>query len=394
MRPDAALRKVIFVCYGPFDCNSAGHMTGFANALAGMGYSIAACAPGNVEGVREWGPPAFRCFTLENLASDPKAVIEVDGAVDPERTVVVCWTPREIVRKAVEPLARRYGIPYVVHLEDNEEHLAALKLHTLKRRPWRKISVPETIADPAQLTRFLSGARGVTVIEERLREIVPAGPPTLLLEPCIDLDTFGMPLSAERRAEIRREIGCSPDTAMLVYPGNVHRANAEEVGALYDAVRRLRGRGRDVTLVRTGTDASAAAGFLRDAGPLNGIVALGRVARPFLIELLKSADLFVQPGREGPFNDYRLPSKVPEFMAVGRPIVLPATNVGARLRNGIDAMLLTEGAPDEIARAVEAILDDPALAARLSANVKAFAASHYQPEAQARKLERFLRQIL
>jgi hypothetical protein len=35
--PRAMLRKIVFVCYGPFDCNSAGHMAGFANALAGMG---------------------------------------------------------------------------------------------------------------------------------------------------------------------------------------------------------------------------------------------------------------------------------------------------------------------------------------------------------------------
>ena len=73
-----------------------------------------------------------------------------------------------------------------------------------------------------------------------------------------------------------------------------------------------------------------------------GIVTLGRVDRPFLIDLLKSADVFVQPGRPGPFNDYRLPSKLPEFMAVGRPIILPATNVGLRLRPGVEAMLLTE----------------------------------------------------
>ena len=41
---------------------------------------------------------------------------------------------------------------------------------------------------------------------------------------------------------------------MLVYPGNVHRANAEEVWSLYEAVALLRARSRNVTLVRNGTD--------------------------------------------------------------------------------------------------------------------------------------------
>ena len=54
-------------------------------------------------------------------------MIGFDGNFEPERTVLVCWTPREIVRRAVAPIAARYGIPYVVHLEDNEEHLGSLE---------------------------------------------------------------------------------------------------------------------------------------------------------------------------------------------------------------------------------------------------------------------------
>jgi glycosyltransferase involved in cell wall biosynthesis len=389
-KPGSTLRKIVFICYGPFNCNSAGHMAGFANALAGMDYAVAACAPGDVTKVHEFGPADFNVFALEDLARNPEPIIGVDGAVQPEHTVFVCWTPREVVRRVVEPIAACYGIPYVVHLEDNEEHLAGLKLQAAKRRPWRKASIPETISDPAHLTRFLIGARGLTLIEERLRELVPPEVPTLVLEPCVDLETFGAELPAGRRADIRAAIGCSTETAMIVYPGNVHRANAEEVGTLYDAVRLLRERGRDVTLVRTGTDASAAMTILKGADPEHGIITLGRVDRRFLIDLLKSADLFVQPGKPGPFNDYRLPSKLPECMAIGRPIVLPATNVGAKLRNGVDAMLLREGSAEEIARLVEEILSDPGLAVRLSTNVKAFAVRHYRPEEQSRKLEAFL----
>ena len=332
-------------------------------------------------------------FDIRDLRNQPERVIGESGLVKPQQTAIVCWTPREVIRRAVQPVATLYGIPYLVHLEDNEEHLARLKLATMKRRPWRSASVPETISDPAELPAFLGGARGVTLIEERLRETVPAHVPALLLEPGVDLEIFGGELAPDRRAEIRRSVGCSPTTALIVYPGNVHRANAGEVATLYAAVRLLRARGRDTLLVRTGTDTQSGAAVLKDAAPEQGIVALGRVERALLIDLLKSADLFVQPGMPGPFNDYRLPSKLPEFMAAGRPIVLPATNVGTRLRHGVDAMLLTDGSPEEIARLVEEILSDPSLAARLSTNARAFAVSHYRPEEQARKLEDFLRRV-
>jgi glycosyltransferase involved in cell wall biosynthesis len=81
-------------------------------------------------------------------------------------------------------------------------------------------------------------------------------------------------------------------------------------------------------------------------------------------------------------------------MAVGRPLVLPASNVGARLRHGVDAMLLRQGSAEEIALLIEEILSAPPLAAHLSANAKAFAERHYQPQEQARKLEAFLRQVV
>ena len=43
------LRKVIFVSYGVFDCNSAVHIAGFANELVGMGYAVAVGATGGTD---------------------------------------------------------------------------------------------------------------------------------------------------------------------------------------------------------------------------------------------------------------------------------------------------------------------------------------------------------
>jgi glycosyltransferase involved in cell wall biosynthesis len=144
--------------------------------------------------------------------------------------------------------------------------------------------------------------------------------------------------------------------------------------------------------VRTGRDFVDAA-FLKKAGSEQKIIALGHVPRAFLLDLMKCADLFVQPGAPGPFNDYRLPSKLPEFMAIGRPIVLPATNVGTRLRHREDAMLLEDGSAQEIARHVVSLLDDAELSARLAANARAFAERHYRWDEQVQKLKVFLREV-
>jgi glycosyltransferase involved in cell wall biosynthesis len=73
---------------------------------------------------------------------------------------------------------------------------------------------------------------------------------------------------------------------------------------------------------------------------------------------------------------------------------VPASNVGLRLRHGIDAMLLQDGSADEIAGHIETTLSDAELATRLASNARAFAERSFRWDAQARKLEAFLRQVV
>ena len=101
------------------------------------------------------------------------------------------------------------------------------------------------------------------------------------------------------------------------------------------------------------------------------------------------ADIFVQPGEPDPFNDFRFPSKLPEFFALGRPVILPRTNLGTLVRPGIDACVLDQADAAGIAAAVIALRADPALCARLSAGAVAFAATHFSWRRTAETLAKF-----
>jgi glycosyltransferase involved in cell wall biosynthesis len=388
----ASLKKVIFVSYGTFDCNSAGHIWGFARRLSQLGCAVAVAARDAILDAYAFGEPDFTFFTNQDLANDPRGVIGFDGALEPERTLMIGWTPRKAVRRTISKALRQVALPYVVHFEDNEDHLTRLRLGMDGGEPSPE-QMEAAAADVAERAALISGAVGATIIEERLSETLPSGLPRLLLEPGVDAGMFGTPLPPHRRASLLRAVGAPPSAAVIVYPGNIHRANAAEMGELFRAVRLLRDRGRNTILIKTGKDDPDAASGVIAAGPEEGVFSLGQVDRRLLADLLKCADLFVQPGAPGPFNDFRLPSKLPEFMAVGRPIVLPRTNVGLRLRGGEDAMLLETGSAEEIATAVEAILADPELAGRLSANVRAFAVRTYDWDRQGDKLAEFLERL-
>ena len=152
--------------------------------------------------------------------------------------------------------------------------------------------------------------------------------------------------------------------------------------------------GRPLRLVRLGRD------FVRFLEPelkaAHGhvIAACRCVPRVEVRRYLRLADVLVQPGRADAFNDYRFPSKLTEFLASGRPVVLPPANIGRFLEDGEECVLLHRGDALEIAEVIERLLDDDALRARLGRGARAFAERSFSWPASAEKLRRFYERAL
>lgn len=360
--------NVVFVSHCDFTGNSALHVLAVASGLYERGFSPVIAVPANAESVDDVGRPSFPVLTYAEACTSALSFPDGRGA-----DLVHCFTPREIVRRPAVELVRVHGCPYVVHLEDNEETVTAIELRHLPFALLRM--VPRPLLDrvigsrfhPVEGPRFLGGAAGVTVIVERLRELVPTGVPTAVVGAGFDEAVLSPQHS---RDDVRTELGLTSDDLAIVYTGSVHRVNLADMRDLYAAVAMLRRDGRPVVLVKTGTntpdtpDLPALGEGLRD---------LGWVARDAVPDLLNAADVLVQPGRPGPYNDYRLPSKLPEFLASGKPVVLPRANVGLELDNGREATVLDRGDAAEIARAVGRLADDPALRTAIGSQGRAFA---------------------
>jgi glycosyltransferase involved in cell wall biosynthesis len=100
-----------------------------------------------------------------------------------------------------------------------------------------------------------------------------------------------------------------------------------------------------------------------------GLQALDRIgirAAPRGPDVLAAADILVQPGKAGEFNDYRFPSKLPEFLAIVRPVILPASNIALQMTHGVDAYVLPKVDAVAIVEAVVKITDDSDLYDRLA----------------------------
>ncbi len=382
---------VVLVSYYSFACNSAGHIACLANALVAQGVRVTVFAAFAPETAVLHGPVDYATRSFAEL--DAWLAAEQP---DPASTVVLAWTPRENVRRFVTALRARLPVPYCVHLEDNEQLLTAgnlgLDYATLVRLPPdeidRRLAVDERLSHPLHFPRFIAESAGVTALIDRLLEFAPAGHPHLVFWPGYNPAFFGpRPVDHARR----RALGIADDVTVLVYPGNVHSANVEEVRSLYLATCVLNRKGLKALLVRTGEDYVPVLDHtLHEAA--RHFISLGKTAtQAGVAEALALADVLVQPGHAGPFNDYRFPSKLPEFFALGRPVLLPAANLGRFVRDGVDAIVLRRGDALEIAEKIAALAGDPLRRERLATQAGLFAREHFQWTGIAARVAGFLR---
>ena len=384
--------RVLFLHFGKLHVNSVIQAFHLGEEMTAQGIEVVLCGQGDTDRIATVGEPSFECINYEGLDSGLR-----DWARDPDETMICAWTPREVVRRATERAVAALGAPYVVHLEDNEEHLlsSALRLpyEQLRRLPSDRLDelCSDDFIHPLHYQRLMEGAAGATEITEELNEFNFAGRPHKVARPGVDHERFRPDLSP---AVSREQLGLRPGDFVLVYHGTGHWANLRELFSLYLAVKLLQRRGRPVRLVRLGGTRLGGV----DPRTLQALRAgepdLGDVPWREIPGYLALADAYVQPGPPGDFNRYRLPSKLPEFLAMGRPVVLPACNLGNELTDGENALLLHQGTALEIASRLEELMDDPELADRLGRGARRFALEHLSWPRNAEHLADFYRELL
>ncbi len=391
--------NILFVNYGDFTTNSLNHIGGFANTMCASGHACAVAVPHRKETLRHIAAPLFIATTYEEAAARPNLFPDGRSA-----DVIHAWTPRECVR-AFTLAYRRAALAagaspdqgrLLIHLEDNERFL----LESFTGRPLERLRaasddelarmLDQSLPHPVRSETFLGLADGVTHIIAPLAELAPPGVPTHLLFPGVDFALYGSEgLSDAEQAALRRELGLSEKEKVIAFTGSNTFANEPEMRDLYVAVALLNQRGIPVRLVRTGFNSPRfLAGLNEDL--TRHVLDLGFIEKKRLPALLALADVLVQPGRPGPFNDLRLPSKLPEFLASGRPVILPPTNLAALMQDGTEAAFLpATGTPADIADACARILADPDRGATLGRAGAAFARKHFDLAANTRALGEF-----
>jgi glycosyltransferase involved in cell wall biosynthesis len=380
--------RILVLSNSHLNCNSGWHIMSLASSLSDIGATCVICVPS----VEDTSPPDARAC-LRIVEAD--RVLEAIASEVPD--LIYVWTPREGNRKTLTRILEKHTIPYVVHFEDNEFHLTkvAFKMSDHDFAEWTaraapSISVPNQLTDPSAIRGFIKKAAGITALVDELLSLVQRPVTSLVFWPGYDEAlSWGIPPDME----YKRSLGIAEEEFVVAYTGNLHPANAAEIRSLYLAVALLNRRGVRVRLVRTGQDYAP----LTDHGEslLRGFsIELGFVQRADLPRLLSISSVLVQPGRADDFNVYRFPSKIPEFLASGKPVVLPGCNIGCYLENEREAIVLPRCGALEIARTLEGLLPDIQRRQAIGEAGAAFASQNLRWCIAAERLFPFFEQLM
>lgn len=404
-RATRTLRVVLVSQYFPPEIGATqSRMQAFAEYLAERGHDVTVIAefPNHPHGVM---PERYRGRLVEVDRSNPYRVIRTWVKTDPEKTqatrlafylsfmglataaaplagradVVLATTPPLFTGLAGLAIARMNGAPFVLDVRDLWPAAATSLNQISPGWPTRAAALLER--------RLYRGAAAVVAVTRPFCEHVDAirgQPPATALVPNATLDAF------LQEVEPRRPHGVPAGDFLVTFAGT--HGIAQALPAVLDAAAQLED-GVHVAFVGEGPVKDDLRARVRLQG-LENVSFHPQVPQAEILPVLAASDALLVPLSAHPTFASFVPSKLIDFMATGKPVLVSAAGESARLveTTGGGISVAPED-PAALAAAIRSLRADPAAAAAMGERGRAFARTRLRSE-QAARLERILLDVV
>lgn len=342
------------------------HIEELIKALRDQGHEVVLVAPKGIEAA-EFGDDAglvavlkrmlpAAVYELLELAYSVPAFFRLRAAFREHRPAVL-YERYNLYHLPGVWLRRLYGLPMLLEInaplvDERREHgnLALVGLaRWIERLTWR------TADRVLPVTQVLANHCIEHAVDPRRITVIPNGVGHEFLE-----------LDADAGTKVRQQHGLDR-SLVLGFTGFMRPWHGLDrvIDLIADSDPQL-----DLRLLLVG-DGPARQDLARRAesrGVAERIVFTGVVPRHLMPAHVAAFDIALQPH----VVPYASPLKLFEYMALGRPIVAPATpNISEILNDGVDALLFDMHDPEAFRGAVERMVGDPALRDRLGRGARA-----------------------
>jgi glycosyltransferase involved in cell wall biosynthesis len=179
--------------------------------------------------------------------------------------------------------------------------------------------------------------------------------------------------------EAREKCGLHEHGPLVGYLGNIYQRDAN---LIFNAMARL--KALDARLLMVGDPGCRVPGSMKPR-----VIVTGRLSFDKMLDHLSACNVLVLPLSDTITNRGRWPSKVNEYVAVGRPTVACSVGDVADLMRDNEIGLLVRPDPAEFAARIDELLANPVRSAIMGDRARQVALTTYSQDAVADKLEDF-----
>ncbi len=302
----------------------------------------------------------------------------IAGVLSRRPDLIFVSSPPLFTAMAAMAAAKRHRVPWVMDVRDPWPE-AAVALGELTNP--RLIRIAERIE-----RRLYASAVAIVTVTEPFRADIAAkveDPGKIMIVPN---GTSRMWLEAGEQEVDRGELGLGGERFLWTYAGNV--GIAQGLDAAVDAAGLL---GNEFELLVIGAGPALDDLRQRAEAARSGKVSFRGMMQPAeAARHLRASDALLVPLGSQPALAKFVPSKLFDYCAVGRPVIVAALGEAPRLAGEAGAALtVPPGDPQALADAVRRLRDEPQLAQQLASSGREFAGG-YLRERQVERLEELL----
>jgi len=230
-------------------------------------------------------------------------------------------------------------------------------------------------------------------LEHKVLAVAPRTP-LLVLPPLVDTELFQAQSGKAAAFRAKWALG---DETVISYLGTYW--HLEGVAVLLQAAKQLVQSGRKFKLVISGAsfkglDCDDVPGLIQELGLKDVVVQTGWLPTEEVIAGMSAADVLVVPKVNHLVNVAGIPTKLAEYLAMGKPVVVSRIgDIPNFLTDHEDALLCEPGIPNSLANVLDRLICDLPLREKLAANARSSANRHFDYHQAVTHLEAAMHRV-
>lgn len=251
--------------------------------------------------------------------------------------------------------------------------------------------------DPVLFHLGMSQAAAFTAVWEPVYDLLKESLPkrVMILPPGHDSD-FSAIDPQRARAELIAQLGLSPTAVLVGHCGSIRHMTPEFLIFLKSFARATSDNPQAHLIVwGRDWDARTTDSNIKALNLESRVHRLGWIdSDQRHLRLLAAMDAHACPGFNNRFNHYRLPSRLCQCFAAGKPVITYRTGFGESLEDGRDALLVDKDDADTWTEKLRPLLSDPDLRDRLARRASELAERFFDTDALTSALQEFYDRVI